>query len=188
ANVFYMDWTDQQILQATDVTIGTPASPGVATDFLVLNAGESRLFGGELAINARPTESTDLFLSLAYVDTEFSDFVTSSQDFTGNEFPEAPNFTAALGATRYFSNGWYAGADASYQAASFTGAENVGLFQSRTLFNARIGYETEDWRVFAYGRNLSDKDYQIGGAILTADNVASVGEGRVIGIVAQYNF
>ncbi|MEL7097088.1 MAG: TonB-dependent receptor, partial [Pseudomonadota bacterium] len=153
ANAFYTDWTDQQISQQA-----------LPLTFLTVNAGKSRLIGAELDISANPTDDLELFASLAYVDTEFTDYVVETSgaitDFSGNEFAGAPPITAAIGATKSFPNGWYVSADASYTDEYFTSADNLETFGDYVLFNARIGYEQDRWSIFAYGRNVADKLYQ----------------------------
>ncbi|MEM7704978.1 MAG: TonB-dependent receptor [Pseudomonadota bacterium] len=180
ANVFRMDWEDQQISQQA-----------LPLSFITVNAGESRLYGAELDITARPTDDLELFASMAYVNTEFTDYVVETAgaitDFSGNEFGDAPPITAAFGATKYFPGGWYASADVSYTDEYFTGPGNEESFGNYTLVNARVGYERTNWTVFAYARNLSDKLYQTAGGNITSPG-ARVGEGRVVGLIAQYSF
>lgn len=153
ANAFYTRWTDQQI------EVLGPS--GLQLDSITENAGESRLFGGELEVRANPIPKLDLFASFAYVDTKFTTFVTSQGDFTGNEFTFAPDITMAFGGEYFFDNGMYVGADASYTAESFSDLNNSALLtnDSRFLLNARVGFEHENFGIFAYARNILDEDY-----------------------------
>ncbi|MEM9159007.1 MAG: TonB-dependent receptor [Verrucomicrobiota bacterium] len=186
ANVFYMDWEDQQILQRVSLPGLDPDS--VIADFQVVNAGKSRLYGGEIDVRAQPTPDLELFASLAYVNTKYIEFVTSTADNSGNEFPGAPEITAALGGTYRFGEQWYVSADASFTDENWTSEANADVWDSRTLYNARIGYDADSWSVFLYGRNLTDKLYEIAGGTLTSSTVVSVGEPRVVGAVWQFSF
>ncbi|MEM6495676.1 MAG: TonB-dependent receptor, partial [Pseudomonadota bacterium] len=148
ANAFYTEWRDQQVFNRD------PASPFLG---LTENAGESRLFGGEVDIKLRPTDNLDLFASFGYADTEFLDF----GDDTGNEFPNAAKYTLAFGASYRFYGGAFVGADASYQSSSFGDTANTAALKldGRFLVNARIGYGAENWKITAYANNLLDEAY-----------------------------
>lgn len=184
ANVFYTDWSDQQV-----TVLG---SSGNSLDTDTMNAGNSRLFGGELEVKASPSHKWDLYASLALVNTKFEDFTSGSDNFTGNEFPFAPEFMAAAGVTRYFNNGMFVSADVSYADEAFGDAANSDALKldERFLLNARVGYETGPWKVYAYARNLLDEDYITGAATDSAGNLERVrtGEPRTLGIVGQYHF
>lgn len=174
ANAFYTRWRDQQV------------SVGTGVDQITVNAGRSRLFGGELEIAAEPIDGLSLFGSLAYVDTEFVDFVSGGADLAGNEFPNAADLTAALGAEYSFENGFFLAGDASYTAAAFTDVENIRADRTdnRFLVNARAGYEAENWNVAVFATNLFDVDYitSVGG------NVVTVGDPLQFGVRAGVRF
>ncbi|MEO1613316.1 MAG: TonB-dependent receptor, partial [Pseudomonadota bacterium] len=184
ANAFYTDWTNQQ------VDIAGPS--GTRLDTVTVNAGRSELFGGELEIFASPTDNLDLFASAAYVETEFKRFVTDGVDLSGNEFPLAPKFTAAIGATYNFDNGFFVGADANYQDESFFDAANTpGLkIEDRFLVNARVGYREDNWEIFAYARNLFDESYFTSVGDDGTGNIGRVrtGEPLTLGLVANVRF
>ena len=151
ANLFYTEWTDQQ------VRVGT------GLDRITVNAGESRLFGGEAELRLNPISGLELFGALAYVDTEFTDFINNGVDFSGNEFPDAADITGAFGAEYRFENGFYLAGDASYTASAFNDIANTDDFRndSRFLVNARAGYEAENWSAVVYATNVFDVDYVI---------------------------
>ncbi len=181
ANFFYTSWKDQQVLQIV------PAGPPFFLDVEVTNAGKSRLFGGEFELTALATENLELFASGAFVRTEFQEFVALGQDFSGNEFNYAPRFSAAAGATYWFDNGIFISADGSYTDNSFDDTANTTEIDSRFLVNARIGYEAEHFEVFAFARNLFDRDY----AVRRFSGVTTrlePGEPLVFGIVGKVRF
>ncbi len=153
ANVFFTDWTDQQ------VSVAGPS--GNPNDVNTLNAGESSINGLEVEFEHRFTDSFDVFSSLAIVKTELDNFVSGGEDFSGNEFQFAPELTAALGANYYFANGWVLIADGSFTDEQQSDLQNnpLGVIPSRTLWNVRLGYESSQWSAFLYVRNLLDEDY-----------------------------
>ncbi|MEM6934694.1 MAG: TonB-dependent receptor, partial [Pseudomonadota bacterium] len=179
ANAFYTKWNDQQVLR--------PGPFGI--DTIIENAGESRLWGGEFAVNYFPTDDLQLFGSFGYANTEYLDYVNADEVFTGNEFPQAPNFTGAFGGIYNFYDGWAVGIDASYTSKAFSDPENTLETQSddRFLLNAQVTYETDLFLAGVYVRNLLDNDYA---ELRFGSNPVQVrpGEPFIIGAFAQFTF
>ncbi|MEM9026579.1 MAG: TonB-dependent receptor, partial [Verrucomicrobiota bacterium] len=152
ANIFLTDWVDQQVSQQV--------SPN-PLDTIIVNAGESQIYGGELEVSANPVAGLEVFAAIGYAKTEFTDFMTGGDDFTGNVFPFAPEWTASFGGEYFFENGIFIGMDASYTDGSFRDIENTPELDipSRFLVNARLGYEFGNWGIFAYVSNAFDKQY-----------------------------
>ncbi|MEM8686459.1 MAG: TonB-dependent receptor [Pseudomonadota bacterium] len=176
ANAFYTKWKDQQIFVF---------GPNGFFDATVQNAGESEFYGGELKVTAQPTPEWDVFGSAAFVQTEFLDFVTLGQDLAGNEFADAPTWTAAFGGMYTNESGWWIGADASYTASSYGDAQNTTDFKNdaRFLVNVRAGYKTEAWELFAFVRNLFDERYLLRRSPGTGGPVGTPGEPLTAGVV-----
>ena len=93
ANVFYMDWSGQQV-----------NLPQVAGNFLsdiIINAGESRVTGAELERDWQLTSGFQLNGALGIADTEFKDFsfvqVGDLRDPSGLLFPQAPGVIGHVG-------------------------------------------------------------------------------------------
>lgn len=179
ANLFYTDWTDQQ------VRVRGPS--GEDLDFTVENAGESRLFGGEIEVEAKLTRNLEFFFSVGYADTEFEDFISGGEQLAGNEFPFASKFTGALGGTYYFLDGFFFSADVSFQDDTFSDVQNTdeNVVNSRFLANARLGYETDSWSVLAYVDNILDKDYVVN--VRSATELI-VGDPLTFGLIGQIRF
>jgi outer membrane receptor protein involved in Fe transport len=153
-----------------------------------VNAGESEYYGFEMDGQWRPRAPIELFASAAYVKTEFLDFVDGGNDFSGNEFRDAPEWTAAAGATYFFDNGIYLGGDVSYTSSSFLDAANTVENDSRFLTNVRVGYQSGDWEAFAYAKNLFDEDYAFGEQTAGGQTIVRAGDPLTAGIVVQARF
>ncbi|MEO1600186.1 MAG: TonB-dependent receptor [Pseudomonadota bacterium] len=180
ANAFYTAWRDQQV--------NVIGPTGLDADFNTINAGRSRLFGGELELRGTPMAGLELFGSVGFVRTEFLDFVDGDDDFSGNRFPDSSPVTAAFGGTYSFANGIVLGADASYTAGAFSDPDNTATTKSdsRLLLNAQIGYEAENWAVTLYARNLLDNDYVT--QITDDRRLARTGEPLTVGAFATLRF
>ena len=205
ANAFYARWTDQQVTQQGRVS----GDPNNTLDRDVVNAGESEYYGAELTIEGEPTANLSLYGSVAHVETRFLDFIINrgsagQQILNGNEFPSAPNLTAAIGGKYSWNNGVTFGVDASYQAADFANIQNTLKEGERFLVNAQVTYETQSgWLTGLYVRNLFDRDYttvsssvNLGPEAVPANlfddtgitPTVRTGEPRTIGIFAQKTF
>ena len=183
ANVFYTDWRNQQVSRDRVSDVGLPFSD-------VVNAGESRLFGGELSLEAGLTEKLDVFGALAYSNTEYTDFVAFGEDFTGNDFPFAPEWQASLGASYAWDFGLTASVNANYQSRAFADPANTLEVDERVLVNANLAYEQDGWLLGLYGRNLFDEEYvtSVQAAGFGVGSTVEVGEPRTIGVYLQKTF
>ncbi|MEM9046581.1 MAG: TonB-dependent receptor [Pseudomonadota bacterium] len=177
ANMFYTRWKDQQVN-----VLGPSGNP---FDAQTENAGRSRIFGAELDIRAFPLEDLEIFGSLGFTDTKFTDFNLDGVQLAGNEFVNAPNVTASFGGVYWLTDTIFFGADASFTAASFSDVQNTLENDSRFLVNARLGYESDDWSVFGYVDNLTDQDYVTGNF---AGNTIRAGDPLTFGLIGQINF
>ena len=187
ANVFFTTWDDMQI-SVPGTPSGTPLDALFNND--TANAAKSELYGFELSVEGEVTSNLFLFGSAGYTQTEFKSFVSGTNNFTGNEFPFAPDWTAAFGGEYIFNNGLSLGADVSFKAGSFQDNGNTYKDDDRWLFNVNATYPIND-NVTAgvYVRNLFDEDY------VTArfqdgvnPSIVRTGEPRTIGAYLQAEF
>ncbi|MET0374616.1 MAG: TonB-dependent receptor, partial [Rhizorhabdus sp.] len=157
ANVFYVDWKDQQ----------TTAFFGLnGYDYNTVNAGKSHLYGGELEVQGRLNRMFDAYASAGYVRTKYDRFdlptgSTSTVDLAGSQFPYAPRWTLAAGINGR-AGAIVGNVNANYRSGVFTDvgtAQNQSRVSGRTVVNARLGYDAGRWTVFAFARNLLDEDY-----------------------------
>lgn len=181
ANVFYMQWKKQQVT----------AYFGLNTyDYNTVNAAGSHLYGFEVEANARVTHAIDVYASIGHVRTRFDDFdlptgATSSANLKGSQFPYAPKWTLAGGANARFGRGFTANLNANYRSAVFTAVgqdQAQYLVGPRTVVNGRLGYETGNWQLFLFARNLFAEKYEQ--YEYDAAHQAILGEPRTFGIGA----
>ena len=191
ANVFLTDWTDQQVRVLTDL--------GLPVDTLTVNAGESTVSGAEIEAGVFALRNLELYGSAGLLQTRFDSFRDNDRDFTGNEFPYAPSWSAMAGvfwSTREddeFGGSWTGRLEVTAQPESFATAANNPDFvaEARTLVNARVGYRLGRVGVFAFGRNLLDEAYLLqtwDSSIPGFGRLGRAGDPRAVGVELDIAF
>ena len=157
ANVFTIDWREQQIPYTAE-----GGFPGF--DALITNAGRSALRGVEIEAEYRPGRALNLFASFGVTDSEFIDFVLDGEDLAGRAFPQSPAWNGAVGLGWRAPDGWFASGTFSYTDDAYTEISAPVLTQvsSRSLLSGRAGYEWSGWSFYVWGTNLLDDQYELG--------------------------
>ena len=175
-NLFTTDWKDQQVLVGDSVSFYT----------ITTNAGESHLYGAEAELLWRFAEHWEGFTSLGWLETEFEEFVNEDQDFAGNEFPYAPDYSGTIGIALLPWRGIEAQLSVQRTDQYFSGPENTPdrLIAARTLVNARVAYALPAQpkiKLYAFGRNLGDDDNIQGGFARDGRIARRYGESKTLG-------
>ena len=186
-NVFFLEWTDQQVripLVEAFPELADLIPPGAnPDDFLAtVNAGESEIYGAEVELNYDVGDALNFFLSVGYSKTEFIDFpVGGGGNFAGNEFANAPNWSAAVGVNYTHSSGAFLNTNVSYSDGQFSNNNNADdrFSDSYVLVNTRFGYRWDNITVAFFANNLFDEEYTI--TVNEAANIGNGGTDRVIG-------
>ena len=147
--------------------------------FIVLNAGDLRQQGFEFDTVIRPSNRFKVTASLAYLDSEFTDFPLASglpglggtQDLTGtNVALGSPEFSGSFGfqwSGEFGSSdiGWRLNSNYSFQSDVYAGAATDGNPQTIQdgygLLDARFTVESlnDTWSLSVFGSNLFDKGF-----------------------------
>jgi outer membrane receptor protein involved in Fe transport len=187
ANLFAMRWKNQQV--------NVPQIPGDFTSDLIVNAGRSRVTGGELELQWRASTAVELFSSIGVARTEFRNFefvqFGAPLNLNGESFPQAPEFSAAIGG-QWKRGGWFVGGDAKYTGKALSRSVFEGLPADRmpayTVINTRAGYEWAQARVSLYIDNALDESYFLYRFDDPSFQVGTVGKGRQAGIEVYARF
>lgn len=154
--LFHSWMEDQQI---------TFDSPGglSAIDSYTTNVGRSRRCGSELEARWQPWAPLALTGTLGWVHTQFEELSLGGVDRSGQPFPNAPEWTASLGASYQHASGFFASALFSWADATYTdpASPQVTALEPRRLLGARLGYSWEHASVYLFGSNLLDSDYAL---------------------------
>lgn len=148
--LFHIDWTDRQV---------EVLSSG-GSSYHIENAGESSSDGVEIEAIARPVQGLELTGSYGYTRAEYDEYSPSaSEDYSGKNVIDSPEYTASLGATYRFLDGWFAGATYRRVGKVYFDAANTESQGEYQTVNVRFGYEQEGWDVYLWGRNIFDEEY-----------------------------
>lgn len=182
--VFYNDVTDGQ-LTGFDAATFLP--------FMTNQDFESH--GIEANVTATLLDGLDLTVGGALIKSRLVDVTAQSRlagALPGNEVPQVPNFSANLGLTyradaerlglegEFVLSGTY-----QYVGSRYSDIQNASKLDAYHIVNSEIGWEKNNFRLYAFGRNLLD-ERPLSYAFTYAPGVtaAYVGRGRVVGIGA----
>lgn len=200
ANLYYTDWTDQQVI------VGLSDLP---QDEIGFNVGNSKLYGFELESNWQISRNWALDTNLGYSKTQFEQFDVALADaiiraknqippfslgadlsfLYGLEFQNAPNWSGSARLSYIADKGWYGFLGVTYEGTSFTNNGNsqfTGYLNNdeRMLVDLTVGYRFDNVSLAFVSRNLTDEDYvQAGGYYQTV-----LGAPRRIGLQLQAAF
>jgi iron complex outermembrane receptor protein len=184
ASAFYIDWTDQQVLQLVD--------PGIGRN--VTNAGESTSYGVEIEAAAQVTPHLQLSAGYGFLNAEFDSFVdpVTGEDFSGNKVPFAPQHSATASA-RYRTPLIYgfdlsAGVDYSYRSSYFFLANNEFSQKPTHLVDLRLGVERGPFSASVWAKNLLDEAYLAGYFQSSGQDLGSPALGRTVGVNLALRF
>lgn len=184
ANLFYTKYDDQQVEIRPD-----PSVPGYR---ITSNAATSRAWGFEIEPTLKVNDQLTVFTSIGYLNTKFVDFnhAALNQPQDGKSFPEAPEWSVALGGRYEFENGIFLGGDAKYTTSynSRFGTNGMYKIDSRLLVNTQTGFKKDNWEVTAFVKNLTDEKYF---TIVDPDYAlpfGQMGERRTVGVNFRAKF
>ncbi|MEC8426971.1 MAG: TonB-dependent receptor [Pseudomonadota bacterium] len=157
AAVFDYEYQD---MQEDDIVIegGVPVS-------IIRNVGESSVRGLEVDAKFLAAEDLMLEFSYGYLDSEYTEFVTATEDFSGNSLGLSPEHSYRISAQYSLDlfQGWYSTVrldyawkdDFYYNEDNIVEAPDVGL----TSVSMTTVSPDEKWQVQLLCSNCTDKEY-----------------------------
>lgn len=172
---FYYIYEDQQ----QSVLLPVPGLTLPVTTFS--NAAKSEIPGAELEAVWTPTDTWLLIANLGWVDAEYDEFISGSNDFSGNRMPLTSEYSATGLISKDFAlgNGGYFNvqANARYQSEIFFQPTNDPVLASdeQTVFGARAAYSSpgDAWELSLNVDNLTDERYFVSGFDFNVPGVQS---------------
>ena len=159
ASAFHSWREDQQARASFQLVPNDPASFGFAT----INIDGGRTWGAEADLEWQATEVLQFYASAGLLMGGFPDNVEQLPFLGGRDQAHAPRYTLAAGVAWYDDSGFFARFDATARDEFYFDVSHNEKSEAYALFNARVGFENEDWRVHIWGRNLTDRYYAVRG-------------------------
>jgi len=200
AALFYTNYDDLQ------VTVQTASSSGSNFVSSVLNAGKAKVQGAELEMMADLGAGFGLQAALGYTDAEFTEVITDtptgpvdvSDDWGFTFTPEmsgylALNYNMAIGSAGDLN--WILAASYKSETRIFPQVESLVDEDPYTLVDASVVWRdgSDKWSVGLHGKNLTDKEYRVGGYNffgLGLENsvIGYYGNPRTVALNVNYDF
>ncbi|WP_198398664.1 TonB-dependent receptor [Brevundimonas diminuta] len=190
AAAFYYDYQD---LQVYSYVVRGPTSVPILD-----NASDAVIQGAEIELTVAPMKGLDISLGAAVLDSEYKNYISVGEDFSGNRLPTAPKFTFN-GAVSYQHSLGDKGdllmtLSGSYRSKFYFSSGNVERLSQDGYWtvNGELGWALPDGKteVGLWARNLTDEVYQRGIVNLEAlgmDRV-SMGEPRSAGVYLRLRY
>ena len=165
---FYYDYSNYQFQFFGTVFVPNPADPGgppiPQQQSVTAPAEKARVKGVELESAFKATPSTNLDLSVSYLDATFTRFAFGPTDYSGNPLPYAPKWTISGGIRQSISLGDAGQLDLSVrslynsrQTAYYFNAPGAALDDyTRTDASLTFTPSSDRFSVSAWVRNLED--------------------------------
>lgn len=178
-SAYYIDWSNQQL---TEIITITDENNAPTTAAILVNVGESEIYGGEIEASIQATEELSFTFGYGLADSKIKVFndadialITGEDDpdlanggnASGNQLPKQPKHTLSLSGTYRdaLTNDvdWFFTTDLNIESKRYTEVGNFSHTGDLYRMNMRIGLDAENWRVTGYVNNaLND---------LTANNI-----------------
>lgn len=178
AALFYIDWTDMQ------VEVPVPGGSSVSIE----NAGKASSKGAELELIARPVAGLELIASAAHTYAVYDDYTQGTEVFDGNRVINSPDYTLNFGATYRFAGGFFVNAGYTHFGEVYFDPANTASQSEYGLVNAKIGYESDHFDIYLFGRNLFDEEYATRAYKMSGTWYGRAGEPLTLGLMLSTRF
>lgn len=161
--LFYMTREDQQVA----ASLQDPDDPQRFVLFTE-NAGTSENYGLELEGQWAVNHWLELYGSAGYLQAQYGDYsyqdkYGSDVNLSGRDLAHAPRYTYSAGITLRPANGWFANLNTNGKSAFYYSDSNDSKSKAFTLLNAKLGFESQQWAAYVWGRNLTNEHYGVRG-------------------------
>jgi len=172
--------------------VGDPNSYFFYTD----NASGGRNLGLESSVRWRFSPQLEVGGTLGLLRTRYYGYRPTGVDLSDRDQAHAPEYQVSLNATWRHPLGWMARVDVSaVDDFYFDVPPNPTRSNAYTLTNIKFGYEADRWSVYAWGRNVFDRDYAVRGfyfgnepPLFENKRYVQLGEPQQFGVTARWEF
>ena len=170
--LFYVDWRDMQL------------SAVINGKEIRQNAGAAHSYGFEADMSWRVLPGWDVYGAAGWLSAEFDEYGChpTGNDLSGKKIPNTPEYKLVVGSRLRHETGLFAQADLSLIGKQYLDEQNLVEQDAYPLMNAKVGYESSNWAVYLFGRNLADEDYLVRACNMGSYFFGRSGEPRMIGV------
>lgn len=189
-SAFYIKMEDKQVAE-WDTTSGSVSVKEIR------NASNAHSKGLEFSLQARPpVRGVDLFAGLGVIEAEIDDWISTEYDsatgssyqydYTGNRLPNVPNYTYNLGAQYRHMSGFFCRVDWLGTGSVYSDSKNTAKENGYQIFNLRLGFESENYDIHLWCKNLFDEEYLQVRLASSGDHQGLDGAPRMVGATFTY--
>jgi len=178
SSAYWIAWSNQQLTKGRTYTL---VNGTFNTASLIQNAGQSRIRGLEIDMNAKPADALDFRLGYAYNKAEIRDFLDDEQEdlydtdglvgplnrgndpsgqTRGQRLPQTPAHQVILSGsfTQPLSGDWagFIRSDLTYETKRYAQVDNLQHTGDSYLMNIRTGVENDALSVTLFVNNVLD--------------------------------
>ena len=185
AALFYIDCTDQQL---------TVFPSGTTTGRMMTNAGQTRSYGAEVALNGKIAGGLDLSLSYGYTNAKFVKYNDGHTDYKGNFVPYVPQNTLNATASYTFYRVGNCLDRLSFRAGYngigkiYWNEENSMSQKFYSLLNASIYAQQGAFSLELWGKNLANAEYNAFYFVSVGNTFFSAGKPANYGVTLSVEF
>ena len=211
ASLFYQDRSDIQVDQSIVRSVATgqigDSCPCTFTDFTT-NAASGNNSGLEVEFNWSASNRLSLFGTLGLLDTQFDEFLSFDHieadrdngiafDLADREQAQAPSYTAVIGGKYALTKNIIFGGSIEAKDEFLFSDSHEGTSDSYELVNLELSYQTDNWSLALYAKNVTDELVKTRGfgtfgndprEFYELDEYNQFGAPRVVGVRASFDF
>jgi outer membrane receptor protein involved in Fe transport len=149
---FFSQREDQQVRVSQQLNPNDPAS---FVFYTINDPDGGEAYGLEADARWFASDELELYATLG--------LMRSKLGVSGRDLAHAPRYSLAAGAIYRHSNGFFARLDATAIDEFYFDVNHDQTSEPYALLHARIGYAGDNWRLYLWGRNLTDEYYAVRG-------------------------
>jgi iron complex outermembrane receptor protein len=181
AALFHMDIEDIHVYKANGTGI-----------YHTENAERAHSQGIELDLAWRLTDTVDLTAALGLIDAEYDTYDAGDGiSFDGQKIQNTPAYTLTTGVSYTHPGGFYSRMDIKAVGDVYFYDDANKAFVEEDSYNtidAKVGYLTDTWDFYVYGKNLTDEEYIVGYMSSSLLTLADFGDPLTVGAGIRYRF
>jgi iron complex outermembrane receptor protein len=189
--LFYMNRDDAQVSTSFQDDPSDPLSFTFYND----NAARGVNYGLEGELQWEIVRGLSLNFGLGLLHSEFRDYLAGGRVMDGREQAHAPSWNYSAGLAYRAQKGFFARVDLAGKDSFYFSDSHDQQSRSYNLLNANLGYEGDNWSAYLWGRNLTDKVYQVRGFYFANEPpdwqdklYTRQGDPRQVGVTVSYRF